>query len=147
MLIDTRVNQMETVALLERLHRAWLEIVKRHLDRNNLRDLNNVQAMIIHSIGDEELTVGELTHRGYYLGSNVSYNVKKLTTNGYLEQRPGLHDKRSVQVKLTPKAIAVRQLIEKLSDQYAQRVGEPLAKELSDANRALRQLERIWTRD
>ena len=76
---------LETISLIERLHRQCLEVVKAELDRIGVRDLNNVQALILFNIGDEELTVGELTQRGYYLGSNVSYNVKKMVENGYLD--------------------------------------------------------------
>jgi DNA-binding MarR family transcriptional regulator len=70
---------LQIIALIERLHREFLEVVKAELDRRAIRDLNNVQAMILFNIGEEELSVGELTIRGCYLGSNVSYNLKKLT--------------------------------------------------------------------
>ena len=33
---------------------------------------------MLFNIGDAEMTVGELTLRGCYLGSNVSYNVRKM---------------------------------------------------------------------
>src|SRR5205823_14986505 len=42
----------------------------------------NVQALMLFNIVDAEVTVGELTSRGCYLGSNVSYNVKKLVESG-----------------------------------------------------------------
>jgi len=77
---------LETIGLIERLHRECLEVIKADLDRQGIRDLNNVQAMILFNIGTDILSVGELTNRGYYLGSNVSYNVKKMVENGYLVQ-------------------------------------------------------------
>ena len=82
---------LQIIALIERLHREFLEVVKAELDRRAIRDLNNVQAMILFNIGEEELSVGELTIRGCYLGSNVSYNLKKLTENGYIEQTRSPH--------------------------------------------------------
>ena len=68
----------EAIQLIERLHRYFLDVVKVELDRKGIQDINNVQAMILYNIGHDEMTVGELTLRGYYLGSNVSYNVKKM---------------------------------------------------------------------
>ena len=82
----TTKNQdyLDTIAAIERLHRRCLEVIKTELDRSGVRDINNIQSLILFNIGEEELTVGELTQRGYYLGSNVSYNVKKMVENGYL---------------------------------------------------------------
>ena len=93
----------ESIQLIERLHRYFLDVVKTELDRKGIQDINNVQAMILHNVGRDEMTVGELTLRGYYLGSNVSYNVKKMTENGYITQERSVHDKRSIRVKLTAK--------------------------------------------
>src|SRR5580700_9662462 len=92
---------LEVVSLVERLHRQFLEIVKLELDGLGIHDINNVQGMMLFNIGDAEMTVGELTLRGCYLGSNVSYNVKKLVENGYLAQERSVHDRRSIHVKLT----------------------------------------------
>ncbi|HVI88441.1 MAG TPA: MarR family transcriptional regulator, partial [Dongiaceae bacterium] len=98
---------LETISLIERLHRECLEVIKADLDRQGIRDLNNVQAMILFNIGKDTLSVGELTNRGYYLGSNVSYNVKKMVENGYLLQERSTHDRRAVHVRLSPKALEV----------------------------------------
>jgi len=68
-----------------------------------VRDINNVQGMILFNIGEAEMTVGELTLRGCYLGSNVSYNLRKLVEQGYLAQQRSVHDRRSVHVRLTEK--------------------------------------------
>ena len=91
---------LDVVALIERLHRQFLEVVKLELDTQGVHDINNVQAMILFNIGDLEMTVGELTLRGCYLGSNVSYNVKKMVENNYLVQERSAHDRRSVRVRL-----------------------------------------------
>jgi DNA-binding MarR family transcriptional regulator len=91
---------LDTILLVERLHRQFLEVVKAELDRLGIEDINNVQSLILSHIGDEELTVGELTYRGYYQGSNVSYNVKKMVENGYLMQERSNHDRRTVRVKV-----------------------------------------------
>src|SRR5215472_11419805 len=69
---------IEVISLTERLHRRFLEVVKLELEGLHIHDINNVQALILFNIGEAEMTVGELTLRGCYLGSNVTYNVKKL---------------------------------------------------------------------
>src|SRR5437660_1504978 len=94
---------LEVVSLVERLHRHFLEVVKIELDSLGIHDINNAQSMMLFNIGDAEMTVGELTSRGCYLGSNVSYNVKKMVENGYLVQEPSVHDRRSSFVRLTNK--------------------------------------------
>src|SRR3546814_7410757 len=89
-----KAKYLELIGLIERLHRQCLEVIKSDLDRQGIRDLNNVQALILFNIGEEELSIGEPTQRGYYLGSNVSYNVKQLVENGYLIQERSPHDRR-----------------------------------------------------
>src|SRR2546426_8504918 len=99
---------LEVVSLIERLHRNFLEVVKLELEGLGIHDINNVQGMMLYNIGDAEMTVGELTLRGCYLGSNVSYNVKKMVENGYLTQERSLHDRRSIRVRLTEKGVKLR---------------------------------------
>jgi len=136
---------LETIALVERLHRECLEVIKADLDRQGIRDLNNVQAMILFNIGDDVLSVGELTNRGYYLGSNVSYNVKKMVENGYLAQERSPHDRRAVHVKLSPKAQAVCQKMNEMYDRHVRSMTEVATQgDLETANGTLRRLERFW---
>ena len=99
---------LEVISLVERLHRHFLEVVKLELDGLGIHDINNVQGLMLFNIGDAEMTVGELTLRGCYLGSNVSYNVKKMVENGYLAHERSMHDRRSIHVKLTEKGCALR---------------------------------------
>ena len=99
---------LEVISLVERLHRHFLEVVKLELDGLGIHDINNVQGLMLFNIGDAEMTVGELTLRGCYLGSNVSYNVKKMVENGYLVQERSVHDRRSIHVRLTDKGRKLR---------------------------------------
>jgi DNA-binding MarR family transcriptional regulator len=136
----------ESILMIERLHRRFLDVVKTELDRLKVDDINNVQTLILYNINNEQLTIGELTNRGYYLGSNVSYNVKKLVENGYLMQERAPHDKRSTRIKLSDKGLALCQRI----DELYQRNVDMLAKEMDAAaltslNKTLSQLERFWT--
>lgn len=137
---------LETIALVERLHRECLEVIKADLDRQGIRDLNNVQAMILFNIGSDVLSVGELTNRGYYLGSNVSYNVKKMVENGYLIQERSPHDRRAVHVKLSDKALAVVQKMHEMYDRHLSALNSETFKddELDNVNLTLRRLERFW---
>jgi len=136
----------ESILLIERLHRRFLDVVKAELDRLKIDDVNNVQTLILYNISGEQLTIGELTNRGYYLGSNVSYNVKKLVENGYLAQERAPHDKRSTRIKLSDKGLALCKKIDELYqrniDVVSKQITEPA---LTGLNATLSQLERFWT--
>ena len=136
----------ESILMIERLHRRFLDVVNTELERMKTDDINNVQTLILYNINTEELTIGELTNRGYYLGSNVSYNVKKLVENAYLEQEKAPHDRRSVRIKLSQKGL---DLCKRIDDLYQRNV-DMLAKEmdinaLTALNKTLSTLERSWT--
>lgn len=137
----------DSILLIERLHRHFLEVLKVELDRLNVQDINNVQSLILYNIGDDELTVGELTARGYYLGSNVSYNVKKMHENGYLTQERSPHDRRSVRVRLSDKGLSLRDKVSALFERQITALDNSglSPEELTKANETMRKLERFWT--
>jgi DNA-binding MarR family transcriptional regulator len=138
---------LETISLIERLHRQCLEVVKAELDRIGVRDLNNVQALILFNIGDEELTVGELTQRGYYLGSNVSYNVKKMVENGYLIQERSPHDRRSFHVRAAENGLEISSQLDELFKEQSGRLDEAQLSQdsLDSSNEILRRLGQFWS--
>ena len=100
---EVRPVYLESLTLVERLHRRLLDVIKDEFDRRGRSDVNSVQALLLYNIGDKELTAGELRTRGYYLGSNVSYNVKKLVETGYLHHARSRIDRRAVRISLTDK--------------------------------------------
>jgi DNA-binding MarR family transcriptional regulator len=138
---------LETILLIERLHRRFLDVVKSELDRLKVEDINNVQTLILYNIGADQLTVGELTNRGYYLGTNVSYNVKHLVQTGYLIQEKAPHDKRSTRVKLSDKGVALVQKMDALIERNVAELDKrsPGLAFLTDANKSMHNLERFWT--
>lgn len=136
----------EAINLIERLHRQFLDVLKAELERAGILDINNVQSMILHNIGTEELTVGELTVRGYYLGSNVSYNVKKMVENDYLVQERSVHDKRSIRIKLSEKGRKLNDAIGVLYKKHEERLeaaGLP-DNRLDGMNNVLKDMEKFW---
>lgn len=137
---------IEAFRLLERVHRQFLEVIKAELDRVGVQDINNVQALILFNIADDELTVGELTNRGYYLGSNVSYNVRKMVENGYLEQQRSTHDRRSIRVKLSAKGLKLSEDMAAFFDKHAKALKDsPITEnDLKVTSDAMRKLERFW---
>src|SRR5689334_12018934 len=98
---NIRPLYLEALTLVERLHRRLLDVIKDEFDRRSRADINSVQALLLYNIGDKELTAGELRTRGYYLGSNVSYNLKKLVEMGFLDHQRSRVDRRSVRIRLT----------------------------------------------
>jgi DNA-binding MarR family transcriptional regulator len=140
-------SYFEAVVMIERLHRLFLELVKLELDRMQRRDINNVQALVLYNIGENQLTVGELTNRGYYLGSNVSYNLRKMVQNGYVEQIPSSHDRRSSHVKLSQKGLELYHQFDGLLGSQASQLTLDIvgAKEMAEFCQVLRKLEGFWT--
>jgi DNA-binding MarR family transcriptional regulator len=140
-------SYLETIRLIERLHRRFLDVIKTELDRLGIEDINNVQALILSNISNEQLTVGELTARGYYLGSNVSYNVKKLVENGYLNQERSPHDRRMTRVKVSDKGLGLCERIDHLYRNNAVELERDVisADQLAATNQVLNVLERYWS--
>lgn len=138
---------LEAVSRVERLHRRLLDLIKDEFDRMGWDDINSTQALMMFNIGDSELTAGELRSRGYYLGSNVSYNLKKLVDTGYIFQERSRTDRRSVRIKLSPKGEEVAEVIDELYDRHLKsinKVGGLGNNEFSELNSALARLERFW---
>lgn len=136
---------LEAIRLTERMHRQFLEVVKSELDRLGVEDINNVQSLILFNIGRDDLTVGELTHRGYYLGSNVSYNVRKMVENGYLVQERSAHDRRSIRVRLSQKGLDLCDKIDAMFDRQMSGLREVIKQDdLDAASASYRKLERYW---
>jgi len=139
---------LEVISLVERLHRHFLEVVKLELEGLGIHDINNVQGMMLFNIGDAEMTVGELTLRGCYLGSNVSYNVKKMVENGYLAQHRSLHDRRSIHVRLTEKGMKLRDRLTAMHQRHTTLLPQAAlsAEDLHEVATTLRRLDRFWIR-
>src|SRR5579864_822384 len=143
---EARYN--EAISLMERAHRNFLEVIKLELEGLGIHDINNVQGLMLFNIGDAEMTVGELTLRGCYLGSNVSYNVKKMVENGYLEQERSVHDRRSIHVRLTDKGRALCEHLNGMHRRHIEMLGQtPITEpDMQTVITTLRRLERFWVR-
>lgn len=141
-------SYLETLAMVERLHRLLLDVVKDEFERIGIIDINSVQALLLFNVGDNEVTAGELKTRGYYQGSNVSYNLKKLVECGYMHHQRCEVDRRAVRVRLTEKGRHIRTIIAELFQRHATGIlsrevlGDML---LSDINASLRRMEHYWT--
>jgi DNA-binding MarR family transcriptional regulator len=138
---------METLNLVERLHRQLLDVIKDELDRREEREINSVQALLLFNVGDQELSAGELRSRGHYLGSNVSYNLKKLVDLGYIHHERSDTDRRSVLVRLTRKGEFVRDMLRELFIRHLgslEAVGNVTDVDMDGLNTTLKRLERFW---
>ena len=138
----------EVISLVERSHRQFLEVVKVELEAVGIYDINNVQAMMLFNIGDAEMTVGELTLRGCYLGSNVSYNVKKMVESEYLAHERSVHDRRSIHVRLTEKGVKLRDSLTAMHQRHFEMLSQTALgpDDFQATGATLRRLERFWIR-
>jgi DNA-binding MarR family transcriptional regulator len=138
---------LEALSIIEVLHRRLLDGVKYRLDRSGCTEINSAQALLLHSLGDEDLSIGELVAAGHYRGTNVSYNVKKLTALQYLEYRRSDRDQRSVRVRLTEKGLVIHRLIDELYSHQFYTLSEAWKSNSADFEKGktvLRKLERFW---
>src|ERR1700735_4830560 len=133
--------------LIERMHRRFLDVVRIELTRQGINDISPVQVMMLANIGDEEISVRDLIERGYYLGSNASYNLKNLVDGGYVDRQASERDRRAARLRLSQKGRMFLDALTKLNV----RMTEPLLKQETDlsdfevAYRTLRRLERRWS--
>ena len=145
---EVRPVYLEALTLVERLHRRLLDVIKDEFDRRGRSDINAVQALLLYNVGDKELTAGELRTRGYYLGSNVSYNLKKLVEMGYMHHSRSRLDRRSVRISLTEQGREVHRIIAGLYDKHVatvEQIGGISTEEFAVLNQSLMRLERFWT--
>lgn len=140
-------HYFESVSMIERLHRLFLEVMRAEIEHMQILDINNVQAVILYNIGQEKLAVGELTHRGYYLGSNVSYNLRKMVSNRYVIQEASPHDRRSSHVRLSAKGLDLYAKIDKIMEKHCTILEkETQDKDLSvNLGQCLSKLEIAWS--
>jgi DNA-binding MarR family transcriptional regulator len=145
---EVKPHYLEALTLVERLHRRLLDVIKDEFERQGRDDVNSVQALLLYNIGDKELTASELRTRGYYLGSNVSYNVKKLVEMGYLHHARSRVDRRSVRISLTQQGEDVHATVKGLYEKHVktvEQIGGIAIDEFKNLNSALMKLERYWT--
>lgn len=140
-------SYLEALALVERLHRLLLDVIKDEFERVGVLEINAVQALLLFNIGDHEVTAGELKSRGYYQGSNVSYNLKKLVEMGFMHHQRCEIDRRSVRVRLTPRGREIRDIVADLFSRHAeglQAKGVLGTEGIEEITSALRRVERYW---
>ena len=139
---------MDSLSYIERLHRLLLDVIKDEFERLNVIDVTSVQALLLFNIGDNEVTAGELKTRGYYQGSNVSYNLKKLVEGGYISHERCAIDRRAVRIKLTESGAEVRKIVGQLWNNHVDAFiegGTMTQEELGEMEKSMRTLERFWT--
>ena len=139
---------LDNLALVERLHRLLLDVIKDEFERLGILEINSVQALLLFNIGENEVTAGELKSRGYYQGSNVSYNLKKLVELGYMHHQRSEIDRRSVRVRLTEKGRRTRGMVADLFARHAEGMEKRnliSTSSLDEINTGLKRMERYWT--
>ncbi len=131
---------------IERMHRRFLDVVRLELGRAGVRDISPVQVMMLGNIGHENISVRDLIERGYYLGSNASYNLKQLVEGGYVDRIASKQDRRSALLKITPKGQDVLRKLAELEQKWAASLlSDKDAARIETTHGLLRDLERCWS--
>tara|TARA_R110002072_G_scaffold27401_24_gene89100 strand:+ start:5741 stop:6196 length:456 start_codon:yes stop_codon:yes gene_type:complete len=133
--------------MIERLHRRMLDVIRFELEQAGVSDINPAQALMLTKIEGREVALRDIIDRGYYIGSNASYNIKQLAEADYVVQKRSDHDKRSVKVSLTKKG---EELCKKLVDFNAAQASrltqtKEATAQLGTTIEVLRTLESSWS--
>lgn len=140
--LEAYVDLLHTV---ERAQRQLHETVGSELERAGVSDVTAVQALLLFHLGSETLTAAEIMHSGRYLGSNVSYNLKKLSELGRLETT---RDGGAPRFAATPSGRAIQQRLWALFNRQHMALQPVCSMKDSDvaaATAALKKLERYWS--
>ena len=138
---------VQLTRMIERLHRRFLDVLRFELDRLHIDDISAPQALMLTKIEDRDVSVRDIVERGYYLGSNASYNIRQMVKAGYVAQERSSHDRRSMRVHLTEKGKELCAKIAKLEDTQSKTLrDDPAAmSEFESATETLRRIEHTWS--
>ena len=140
-------SYLDTLNLVERLHRLLLDVIKDEIERLGILDVTPVQALLLFNVGDHEVTAGEIKSRGYYQASNVGSNLKKLVEMGYMHDQRSEVDRRSVRVSLTDKGRRLHEAVARLFAAHAAGLtawGVLDLDAMDNTTRSLKRMERYW---
>jgi len=143
------VDHFELVRIIERMYRRYLDRLRVDLIRIGADDISPSHAMLLFTIGDDDLSVRDLMDRGHYLGSNASYSLKQLVQSGYVDRSASPRDRRSARIRLTDKGKRLCEAI-KSADEINQNLivrNERDLSALEETLRMLRRLEVLWATD
>lgn len=132
--------------VIDHMQRRLHDVVRVELGRVGVDDISPMQVLMLLNIGEDELSVRDLMERGYYLGSNASYNLKHLVEQGYVDRAASQRDRRAARLRLSEKGQWLCTQIGKLEDRHATQLlrGPADAADLETTYRMLRRLERMW---
>ena len=134
----------EITRLVERLHRRYLDVIRCELSKLEIDDINAVQALLLMNVQDSEVSIRELVDRGYYIGSNLTHNVRHLVDCGYLMQNRSEHDRRSVRIHATEKGRELCRGLREMEMRHASSINvEP--EHIDWARDYLHGVERAWS--
>ena len=145
---NLKSSYVDALALIERLHRKILDVIKDEFDREGRTDINPVQAFLLFNLGEGQMSAGELKDRGAYLGSNISYNIKKLADRNFINHEKSIKDRRTIQISLTEKGREVARIVDDLCNRHVrsvEKVGDVSRDDFELMNKSLKRLERFWT--
>ena len=138
---------IQLTQMIERLHRRMLDVIRLQLESAGVSDINPAQALMLSKIEGREVALRDIVERGYYIGSNASYNIKQLGDAGYVEQKRSAHDKRAMKVSLTPKGEALCERLAGFARDQCSRIlsGAASRKDADVTVELLRKVEQAWS--
>ncbi|WP_236042555.1 MarR family winged helix-turn-helix transcriptional regulator [Roseibium aggregatum] len=142
-------SHFELVRVIERMYRRYLDRLRVDLSRIGADDISPSHAMLLFTIGDDDLSVRDLMDRGHYLGSNASYSLKQLVQSGYVDRSASARDRRSARIRLTDKGKQLCKAITSADEVNQNQIvrSEQDRRALEETISMLRRLEVVWATD
>src|SRR6185437_6946886 len=96
---------------INKLNRLFLQSIDLELKKNKIYDVNPNQALLILNVSNNPRHVND-THEGYWLGTNISYNIGDLVKKGYVTRIIDKQDLRCAFIGLTDKGMKLYNILE-----------------------------------
>jgi len=146
---SSHVNHFDLVRIIERMYRRYLDRMRIDLIRIGADDISPPHAMLLFTIGHDDLSVRDLMDRGHYIGSNASYSLKQLVQSGYVDRTASARDRRSARIRLTEKGKTLCRAIKAADEANQEHVvqSEKDLQALEETFAMLRKLEVLWATD
>lgn len=135
-----------TIYLIARIREKANRLISDEISRRNLKGIAPSHGDIMLGLfKNAELTMKELAEYIDRDKSTVTYLVNKLIQLGYVEKKPGIHDRRKSLISLTERGRELRDDIIEISEKLLARVFKSLSDEERDAlNELLTRIHENW---
>ena len=135
---------IEFAMLSESVYRTFLDLIKYELDSAGIIDINPIQAaVLLNIVNADQIAKGDVLKKGYYMGSNASYNLNKMKENGYIDQIQSEFDKRISYLRLTDKGVRLSDSLNEKISSHSQSIESNTSEKTTNIGKLITQLRSV----